>query len=433
MKAQAPTYVIPNMSVKEIVEYLTENGFNMVDTDIHLPNTQYLCKLYEGILSVFAEEKVYESGEESMAIVQVYVGMRKFLERIGFGLFQMKDLIQPEASRVIKILSTVINFSLFKESKRHVYNRVYRKREEIEEKIEEYQISIEEKSRILHKKRKENEETKSILADLRGSLEVKEKEIINYHRDQQGTLREIEEIKKEHSLVLERVNYEKCQLIEVTQEISKLQAKIVRNPEQLKEILIGMKMQLKNEKEILREYEKKIMHLHGSTQNFKSVAEQLKSLLCTSSLLLEYRRKTEESESELKRLLVENENKEIENKSKSSEKSLLDKKILYVIDKMSALNSENEERLGTARKEFDALREKYAVVIREREETQKIIQIHNEEIKALEKEIIHLEAAYESQLLSILTDLSNKKGYLHGYTEDLEKLFKGEYTAQHIT
>ncbi|KAI5179712.1 kinetochore protein Nuf2 [Nematocida sp. AWRm80] len=427
MKVQALTYTIPNLSPREIIEYLGENGFNIAENDLLQPNIQYIHKLYDGILSVFVEEKLLEEVEESVSIIWMYKRMKIFLERIGFGVFQMRDILFPETARLIKILSTVINFSLFKESKRHVYNRIYRRREELETQIEESQAEISNLTKTLQTKREEKAMHQQIIKQTSKDLLEKETEIINYHRVQQGLVNEIEETKRKQAEITERIASEKYQLMSLSQEITRLQAKIVKNPEQLKELLIGMKAQLLEEKASLKDHEKRISCLNKGKIHFKSAVEELKSLICTISLGTEYKTRLTAINIQLNQLTHTNTTLEIENKANTSKRSLLQRKIQYIIDKMNILTEEDNQRMTGMKKDFERLREKHANVIEQRESTQLKIQENNRQIKDLEKEIIQLEAAHQSNLAVVYSDLVSKKNFLLGYSEDLEKVFKGEY------
>ncbi|KAI5162759.1 kinetochore protein Nuf2 [Nematocida ausubeli] len=427
MKVQAPTYTMPNMPVKDIVECLSESGFNILAADITHPNTAYITRLYEGILGIFLEHRIPENLDESTSLILVYIHMKKFVERIGMGTFFLMDIIKPEAGRTVKILSGIVNFALFKESKRHLLTNIYRKREEIEMIIEETERHIEKSEQVLSQKREEKGQSlrqiKSILKD----IAEKEAEIINYHRTQQAMAIETEEISKEQQKLNESISMEKCEIMNISQEITKLQAKIVKNPEQLKELLIAMKSQLSDEAEILKEYEKRISMLHNTINMFQKVTEDLKSLMCVVSLVGEYSRKYSETELQLKRLQNENGSLEVENKSKHAKKLLLEKKIGYIVEKMASLTAEDAVRMDGLRKEFEALREKHVKISEQREHAQQLIQQNNEEIKNLEKEIIELESAHQSRLSSIYNGLVQQKNFLSGYGEDIQKVFSGEY------
>ncbi|EIJ88067.1 kinetochore protein Nuf2 [Nematocida parisii] len=427
MKAHPQTYSMPNMPVKEIVECLSESGFNILAADITNPNTGYITRLYEGILGIFLEQRIPESVDESVSLVLIYMHMKKFLERIGIGPFLMSDIIKPEASRTIRILSGIVNFGLFKESKRHLLTNIYRKREEIEITIEETEKYIEKSESLLSQKRQERGESLRQIKSIMKEISEKESEIINYHRTQQATAIETEEISKEQERLNECISTEKCEIMNITQEITKLQAKIVKNPEQLKELLIAMKSQLSDETEILKEYEKRISILHNTIAMFQRVTEDLKSLMCVVSLVGEYSNKYYETEVQLKRLQNENGSLEIENKSKFSKKLLLEKKISYIVDKMANLTTEDSIRMDGLKKEFEALRAKHIKISEQREQAQQLIHRNNEDIKNLEKEIIEIESVHHSKLSSIYNGLVQQKNFLIGYGEDIQKVFKGEY------
>lgn len=429
MKVQTPTYSIPSMPVKEIVECLSESGFNILVTDITHPNTGYITRLYEGILGIFLEHRIPESIDESTTLILIYMHMKKFLERIGMGAFQLRDMISPEPARTIKVLSAVINFALFKESKRDLLTSIYRRREEIEMEIEETEKHIEKSEELLAQKRQEKGESLRMIKSIVKEIAEKETEIINYHRIQQAMAVETEEVAREQLRINEANSTEKCEIMNLSQEIIRLQAKIVKNPEQLKELLIAMKSQLCDETEILNEYEKRISMLHNTIAMFQRITDELKSLMCIVSLVGEYNTKYYNLQIQLKRLQNENGSMEIENRSKYSKKLLLEKKIAYIIEKMANLTEEDEARMNGLKREFEALREKHLKVSEQREHAQRLIQRNNEEIKELEKEIIQVESVHQSRLSSIYNNLVQQKNFLIGYGEDLEKVFKGEYIA----
>ncbi|KAI5192937.1 kinetochore protein Nuf2, partial [Nematocida minor] len=228
MKAQTPTYSIPSMPVKEIVECLSESGFNILVTDITQPNPAYITRLYEGVLGIFLEQRIPENLDESTSLLLIYMNMKKFLERIGLGPFHLRDILAPDAGRTIKILSAIINFALFKESKRHLLTNIYRKQEEIDMLIEETDRSIEKNEMILMQKMGEKEEALILIKEITRDISEKEAEIINYHRTQQGMAMETEEIGKEQQRVNESISNEKCEIMKISQEITKLQARIVK-------------------------------------------------------------------------------------------------------------------------------------------------------------------------------------------------------------
>lgn len=427
MKAHISTYTIPSMPVKEIVECLSESGFNILVTDITNPNSSYIVRLYEGILSIFLEETVPETADESTNILIVYGKMKKFLERIGMGTIQIKDITHPEPVRTVKILSAVINFAMFKEKKRHILSNIYRKEEEIDMIVEETDLSIEKNENILYKIREEKKSVSKEIKRIEREISEKETEIINYHRIQQSIAVETEEISKENRRISESINSEKCEIVRLSQDITKLRASIVKNPEQLKELLIGMVGQIEDETEIVKEYERRISVLHSTIAMFQKITEELKGLMCTVSLVGEYTEKAREMGSHHRRLENENNSLEIENRTGLSKRLLLEKKISYIVEKISALTEEDRMRMAGLKKEFDILREKHQKVSEQREHTQILIYKNNEEIKKIEKDIIKIESSHESKLSSVYNTLFQQKNFLAGYKEDIEKVFRGEY------
>lgn len=429
MKGRPQGYTVPALSAREIVQYLRENEFNVVESDLLLPTPGYICKLYEGVLTIFAEEQVGKYTEESLSIMHTYYLMRNFMQKIGFPGLQIKDITHPDAQRALKILSAVVSFATFKETKKRIYADVYRKRKEIENAIEDTEQRIKQQTELLRRRMQEKESVQKQIREIEKEISKQEREIIDFHRVKQGILTEIEKVKEDLTAVTKKISTDKCQIIETTQEISRLQTQIVKNPEQLRELLIGMKMQLKGEESILQEYEKKIAYLHKTVSYFKGASEDIKSLMCTASLAAEYKERHSNAETYFKQLSHENQNLETERSAKEAEKGMVDRKVAYIIDKMANLNAETEERLRAARKEFDSLREKHSTVIQERANMQAMIQQNNQEIKQLEKEIVEAESMHESRLSSLHTALAQKKAFLQSYAEDIDKVVRGEYSS----
>ncbi|KAH9385825.1 kinetochore protein Nuf2 [Nematocida major] len=425
---QQTYYTIPSMRPKDIAEFLSENGFNILVTDITNPNPAYICRLYEGILNVFLEKKIPEA-DESVSMILIYFHMKTFVEKIKAALFTMHDIISPEAGKTVKILSAVVNYALFKENKRHVLNRIVRRREEIEGTIEETKKNIFRNREILLQKRKEKKESAAKKNFLLEHISQKEQEIVNYHRVQQSLTKEIEKAGNDQKQISAAISHEKTEILALQQEITRLTAKIVKNPEQLKELLIAMKNQMQDENEILREYEVRFRLLQENLSRFNRVTEEIKNFTAVVSLLGKYSEDCANKEISLEKLKNENSILETKNKSKFSRKILLEKKIEYIVEKMSRLTEEDAARIEGLKTEFAALRERHSQVLAGRENSDRLIQKNHGEAKELEKEIIRLESEHQSRVSGVYNELLQEKSFLEGYGEDLQKIFKGEYFA----
>lgn len=422
-----PGSEVPLLRVRDIVEYLSDSGFNIQEGDIHQPHPSYICKVYEGILGVFAEVRMRETQSESLGVLAVFREMKKFLGRIGFPSFGLRDITQPESARTARILSVVVSFAVFREGKKDRCMQIHRAQEELEREKEREQAETEKKQCLLEVKQEEKKRLEEEIRRTKQEIREKEKEMLDYHRIHQAHMAAAEQAEKKHAEISERIEREEKILQALQKEATRLRARIVKNPEQLKQLLEGMRGEIRDEECEIKASSEKIREQHRISEELQKAGEDIRALLRTLSLLSEHKEKKEKAASELKQVLAGNASTEMDNRAAQAKKALLEKKALYIAEKMAHLTAEDEKKMGSIRRDFEALREKRSSVIQEREKTQEIVQSLNEEVKKLEREIIIKEAAHESMLAAVYSELAGYKSGLEGYAEDLRKVFKGEY------
>lgn len=427
-RKQNQAYMIPSMDVNEIAHYLADIGFQINALDIQKPSPQYVQKLYEGVLEVFTDEKIedvlrlqgdMQGAEESLAIAVTYRRMKAFLERIGVASFQMRDVISPERSRLVWILTCIVNFSFFRDSKRPVCERMAQKRIEIEGALEDCALEIQraEEARSLRLAKKQAD--KEAIRSLNKEIASKEADLIKCHRKQQALVNEIEDLRREYNVHTDKVGSEKYRLISIKQELTRLRARIVSNPEQLRELLLQMKGQQVSEEGVNREYEKRSAALDRKSAEFRAHAEKMKSVIYVVSMANEYRRKHEGLTSEVHRYATLNSALSIENESDASKKNLLDKKIHYISNKIDALHASEAERTSKLKAQLEAFKSQHAQISEEKDSVLSAVLENNTLVKDMECGMLNLKTTHDAEASALSSELIELRGIFTNYTDDL--------------
>ncbi|KAM0674443.1 hypothetical protein GVAV_002056 [Gurleya vavrai] len=251
---------IPDFSPKEILSYFSTLHIPLSINEISKP-TSNIQQTYESLLFALKSFRIsdYITSEESadaQYLFLLYNQLSTLLSELNFTL-TLKDLTQPTSNRTISILSTLINFSMFRDSKRKVFEEVLKvcnekedMKDEIQEKINSANNNLKE---LLKNKEKEKLEIKMLEEEI---LRIEDK-VKEEHKEFRNVKSELEIVKKEHEKISDLLSSNQLLILNKKQEIEILKTQIVSDPEKLLELLSEMRSVVSREKECLVAYEKR--------------------------------------------------------------------------------------------------------------------------------------------------------------------------------
>lgn len=108
---------VPDLPLKDIVQYFNDIEIDCRQSDILKPTNSFLLRFYENLLDYFCNIKIDYNVEESLYQMLIYKQIYSFISKIGLIDFNIKDL-SCDSRRLINILSYVINYSMFRDTKK---------------------------------------------------------------------------------------------------------------------------------------------------------------------------------------------------------------------------------------------------------------------------------------------------------------------------
>ncbi|KAJ3111653.1 kinetochore-associated Ndc80 complex subunit nuf2 [Phlyctochytrium bullatum] len=107
--------------------------------------------------------------QESIVLMAFYRQLARLVIEVGIPDFNVRDVIKPEAARLRRILSAIINFAKFREERLSVFEHCTQKSVELAEKVNTMKLRRAEEEPALLVQREKSQQLTAILRDLKRS------------------------------------------------------------------------------------------------------------------------------------------------------------------------------------------------------------------------------------------------------------------------
>ncbi|XP_015274384.1 PREDICTED: kinetochore protein Nuf2 [Gekko japonicus] len=204
-----------------------------------------------------AYPQIYEG---FLPIGSLYIHMEQFFPICRVNDFQIADLINPKPKRTAHFLSGIINFLLFRDSRREVYLETQDTHKLAVEKVQQLQMSIQKAMLKLEKLDTIPADQQEEFKELSQDIQQLEHKLNQEYRQKASALQEVISQKRMKTTEkTQNLNELKRTLCELKAEQEQLKSKITESPEELtsckerlKEALLKAK---KDKEEVIQKYE----------------------------------------------------------------------------------------------------------------------------------------------------------------------------------
>ncbi|XP_042471252.1 kinetochore protein NUF2 homolog [Zingiber officinale] len=369
------TFSFPERPVSEIINWLAETGIaSLKPEDLAKPSADLVTAIYSNFLSfvdplnedsnsqiAFDALQFLENPDhhvDAIRIHNLYRQIKKMLSSIRFESFNLRDLIKPEPKRTMQILSTIVNFILYREEKLRMLQPIVDQFPAYEERRAELDAKIDELNQLIldHEVRRQTEE--SAVQQLNAEVKELRQTIQNYNKQQVSLKIMAKSIKEKTDAINEKISKADFELVKNAQENSKLSSKLVQSPDKLRRALEEKKSYLADLKNSQRLANQSVHEKTLTMEVYSKAYEKLAKHLSRMQALQEQVNSTKTLEKQVKALKA---------KRSDDEASImaLDAKI---VEKQCKLK-ESEELIKVSEKERDD---------RCAEETQRLNQVRAE-------------------------------------------------------
>lgn len=434
MQKARSMYTVPDLPVKDIIQYFNEMEIQIKAGDILKPTPQTTQRIYEVILEVYCgtstsdmlSRAAGENGvffEESLSHILLQKRMAAFLGRIGVDGFGLRDLA-PDSKRLVGILSVVVNFSMFRDNKRHVYEKMCQVNDEkvllkneIDERLHGAKRELE---RYERDAKRNTEEARQVEREI-GSLEAELKE---FYRHQRSLVQETERIKAEKNECSDRLSSSQLQLLNLNQEITCLKTQVVSDPSKLMELLEEMRCLILRENEVSRGLEARRVGLRERIEMLGVLKEEAMRAITLAVSGRETERMIERMNKEVSDMEIQIKNLDSGTNALKIRLNHVTRQISHVESKMFNLQDNDRRCSDEISAKLERLKSNYGVVSDERSSIKKKIEENMRLSKGIEYEVVKRRNEHTGDVTSVQAMLCALKDDVFSYFAETQSIIE---------
>ena len=202
-----------------------------------------------------------EMHEESVAFVNTYRACAKMMEICGIGNFTIRDFTTPNAKKLQKQLSGIINFVKFREDRLALWQDLNASRDALVDRLQKAKDKNESSNNRLSLLREQTSEESKIISKLESECKEIEQQISRLNSQQADVREESAELKVRNNDLKESIAARSLQLEECINTRKKLTGQIVSSPEKFRKQITDVAQSLQTEQKDAKTAEKRVREL----------------------------------------------------------------------------------------------------------------------------------------------------------------------------
>lgn len=426
-------YTVPDLPIKEIIEYYAEIQIQIKTNDILKPTMASTLKLFDTLLELYKGEQTadilaryrneedFADFEESLYIVSIYRRMAEFLGKIGIQSFYLKSIAHPDSKKLVGILSVIVNFSMYRDNKRDLYERASSAVSERAQMRGEIVAKIKKAEGNLKRLEEEVSENERAKRDLHEAIVCLEAELREAYRVQRARTGEVEKIKASKSELSDKLSSLQLLSLNMKQDIACLKTQVVSDPEKLLELLSEMRSVILKERESIRMLQKRRRALERRAEQLECGVEKMKRLNKTAVVLQAEDRRIERLHRETQEIEAQIKNDEAATSSLKIKLGHVNRQISHLESKVHALQDNDKRCAESISTQLENLKISYEKISDERNAVSSRALENMKECKHIEFETFKLKSQHEGDLTDIRSLLCELKDGVLRYTGALKR------------
>lgn len=279
----------------EIVSCISELGIPFQLDDLKKPSPQKIQHVFEmfadllmgirkdtvePIIRSASEQLEYpETQQDARTLMAFYVSLRTLMFECGIDDFTINDLAKPDAQRLTRILSYIINFTRFREERAGVIDEHFQKAEKAKEKIEQLYFENEELASRVQALRQQRAKEEPMIRRAKEVQKVLSEELYGFSKREKALTFDWNKLKQEKESYVKTLEERQFFITKTLQDADKIRPYIVDSPDKLQQIITDMGTSLSQEKAIVDGVERKNRALQTSADSFAIVEQDVVSAI----------------------------------------------------------------------------------------------------------------------------------------------------------
>jgi kinetochore protein Nuf2 len=429
-------YVVPDLPIKEIIDYYAEIQIPLRPNDILKPTPtstlklfDMLLELYKGdrtadIVSKYRNEEDFMDFEDSLSTISVHRRMSEFLQKIGIQSFSLKHIMQPEPKKLISILSVIVNFSMYRDNKRDLYERVSGAISERESMRNDILAKMKKAESTLKKLENEALQNEGVKRELENEMFLLENELKECCKTQRTKANELEKIKEEKTFFFDKLSSYQLLSLNLKQEMACLKTQIVSDPEKLLELLSEMRNMIVKERDSLKALQKRRSDLTEKVEQFQDAINRIKKLNKNAVQSRSLDKEIEKLQKDSQDIEDQIKNDEATTSSLKIKLGHVNRQISHLESKILTLQDNDKKCASEIAYQLQHLKLNYEKISDERMVINSKALENMRQCKHIEFETFKLKNAHESDLTDVRSRLCELKDQIFRYTSALKQYTK---------
>mmetsp|Transcript_94711 Transcript_94711/g.230085 ORF Transcript_94711/g.230085 Transcript_94711/m.230085 type:complete len:458 (-) Transcript_94711:126-1499(-) len=438
-------FSFPILKRVEICTCLRELGIDIEEEELAKPKPDKVRAVYETLIEhcmgVTQEEintprfeatevlQNAELHEESIPVVAFLRHVTKLLSVCGVTDSCLKDLTKPDAKRLVRNLSAIINFAKFREERLGEYAKYTEETEAcLEERAaaeEQHGAALAKRKDVLERREAELPQIEALQAEC-ASLE----EQIGELNTQQAVLRhESNEVKQATAAIKAKIAETNAATAEAGATVAKLQSQIVSSPDRLKGELLAMADDLATEKAALEaaeaqraEMAARLAAMDAAEEDLESATELVGGVEGESG---RYKKCVAELKATQQRLDVLS--SELE--EKTSHADHLEKQVARTTERLKAFQPDAEVKTAAAERALEDARAELEQLRKEVEANRSARAAASDKRAAIVRKRMEVKQRHEAQVEEMMASFSTLRASVGEYHKRLLATINSSYPA----
>ncbi|CAO3688901.1 unnamed protein product [Umbelopsis vinacea] len=432
-------YEVPTLSTPDLLRCLNEIQLPFTEEDLlkpTAPRTQYLFErsldLLMGVRTVQIEEardRILQNSEhpevhhDLLGLLLLYDRMSKLMLEVGFADFSFKDMTKPTQDRIIKILSSLVNYAKFREQRLATFEQfsaagvlqdeIALKRANLEQIHMEASAKL---SQLREKAEAEEPETKAKKAE--------NEEYGRKLRDQKKIADSIhtqyQELKAAQHHLRDEMQTKVYQIITLDREIERLRMRADQNPERVRSANEKLTASIEEESQAATENEATVRRLQAKMDTISALLEEVNACV---RLLTDCEEGMKNYEA-LKRQNAINEEKvgkkEVDMQELRNREQYLTRMLNNLMQKMTKLEQQQEKKREIVEIEMDQAQQEYTQTSIEVSKMQQQMSEIQASAELLEQQINDIKTSLEVDVSDLQSEYDSLKAQFESYLSEMK-------------
>lgn len=364
----------------------------------------------------------FEDTVSSLGLVTLFQHACEFYQMCGINDFTLMDIMKPEAPRIRRILSAVVNFARFREE-----NSI-----DCEELVNVSENNLDRVKQI----EAHNTEVSNNINDLQNQLSAKDKpniqQINSYNVKLETELKRLKKIqelltlehsdyKQEKTRLIEKLEDHNYLIVESTKELDNLKNYNQFDTSLIQKVIEDLKTNLTSYNETLANLELKNRNIGITIESFQIIEQELKNLFRILEEILGDINKEDELSDKLLKFQEFLDQQKLESNDLNRQIQQIKRQLVNLDEKIKKLRLQSQERNENSKQKLSELKESYNKLVEERTVKESELDKRKELINDLEMQMNNKRMMFQNEIRNSELAVARLNSHLKLYLTEMNK------------